>query len=199
MELLTAKNLHFSYGVKKVLDDISLRVESGELILLTGINGSGKTTLLKLLARVRSLQYGEVKSLATSLHLPKGSFYPEISLKENLYFFSKLYGSDEKILNDLVDRFSLENFWDQNIDELSLGQKLRGDLVRALLKPAQIYLLDEPFNGLDYESQNLLIEYLATMIKKDLSIIIATHNQEALKQLKFKEYQISNGKIRLQL
>lgn len=182
-KLIQLIDVDFYYGRDIILEKLNLSIYSSELILLLGENGSGKTTLLKILAGVLSPLRGEVQrdqSFKVNLHLPQTSFYPELTLKQNYDFFSKLYQTNEKYILDLIDLFEIGSFLNKPVEELSFGQKIRGDLVRTFMRQSQLYILDEPFTGLDLNSQGILKNYMKCLLDEGISIIMSSHQKNVM-------------------
>lgn len=178
MNEIELNQIDFSYGRHLVLEKIDFKISSGEFILLVGENGSGKTTLLKILAGLLFPTKGKVlrsQNFSTNLHLPQVSLYPELSLRENFDFYSRLYQTHSDDLSHLIDLFKLKKFLYKPVEELSFGQRIRGDLVRTFMKESSLYILDEPFTGLDTDSQEILKSYMKLKLEEGKSIIISSH------------------------
>ena len=200
LNLIQIKNLEFGYENKKIFDKFNLTINKGESVLITGENGSGKTTLLNLLAAFSLPQKGEIYFNETLLNnidyqsLQNGITYYsqddvlfDCSIRENILSFNNGSEISEKELinvckkiNILDDILKLEKGFDSLLSEskaLSLGQGKKIIIARALLKPSQLILFDEPLTGLDENSQKCIIETLKEL-RKDKILIIATHRPE---------------------
>jgi len=198
------KNLSFSYQNKFIIKKISYSFESGKIHFINGKNGSGKTTLLKLIATFLSPVYGEIEynnikfkkfkmesrnKISYITHLPM--LYPELTLEENFKFFKKLYSIDKK--EDLRKNFNLLPYNDMQVKKYSRGMKQKASIALSLLKDTDIFLFDEPFSGLDIESQNILNEYIINLSKEDKLIILISHHVRNMDNCIY--YNLENGKI----
>ena len=185
--LLEVKNLCSGYSPGNyVLNDISVKVNEGEILAVIGPNGCGKTTLLKTLARLLpyrgtiTLESGEISSLKRNKLAKKiallsqnaGVYFPysvyetaalgRFPHSEN--FFKTLTPEDEKIINDVLIKLELLEEKDRLINELSGGQLQRVFLARTLIQNPDIILLDEPTNHLDLKHQLELLDYLSLWV-----------------------------------
>jgi len=181
-EILVFKNVYKSYGMKPVLEGFSLTVMSGEVIRLEGPNGSGKTTVLKLASGIERPTRGEVKVLGTPPWRPKAkrSFgvllhnnmtYPDLTVEENLRFFSKLYGTEPEKAMELASLVGLDERLHQLAGELSFGWRKRLELVRALLHGPRLLLLDEPFVGLDEKGKSDILKLIKEAIRSGAAVM----------------------------
>ena len=176
------------------LDSVDLAIEEGEIFGLLGPNGAGKTTMIKILATLLLPTSGEayVKGLEVSknaskvrkvINLVSGGETPGygiLSVKENLWFFSQLYGLSRQAANDrikgLVTQLGLDNYIDTRMSKLSTGFKQRLNLARGFINNPAVVFLDEPTLGLDV----LSAKQLRTMIKSWMTdgtktVLLTTH------------------------
>lgn len=193
--ILKLNDVHQAYGSRMVLRQISFELKKGEGIALTGPNGAGKTTLLKLLAGLIRPHSGTIEAphRLLSLFMGEAFFYRELSLEQNLSFFSSLYTSPSSRLLELIPLFGLAPFFDRPVSTLSRGEKMRGALARTFLKESPLYLLDEPFSGLDDPSIDILQKYLTSLKRQGKSFLIATHDRESAKTLADRWFQLEGG------
>ena len=176
------------------LDSVDLAIEDGEIFGLLGPNGAGKTTMIKILATLLLPTSGEayVNGLEVSknaskvrkvINLVSGGETPGygiLSVKENLWFFSQLYGLSRQAANDrikgLVTQLGLDNYIDTRMSKLSTGFKQRLNLARGFINNPAVVFLDEPTLGLDV----LSAKQLRTMIKSWMTdgtktVLLTTH------------------------
>ncbi|WP_129408287.1 ABC transporter ATP-binding protein [Marinitoga lauensis] len=193
--IIEIKNLTKIYknGIK-ALKNINLTINRGEKITIFGPNGAGKTTLIKTIGMFIIPDEGEIKikeydikkevkqikkliSIATS---NERSFYYRLSLEENLNFFGMLNNLTGKELKKKVEKGLKEMGLYENRKikymEASTGMKRRLNLARALIKEAEIYLLDEPTNGVDIETKIKIYEIMEELSKNGKTIILASHD-----------------------
>ncbi|WP_340163366.1 heme ABC exporter ATP-binding protein CcmA [Commensalibacter communis] len=178
-------NISAFHGEKLVLKNISFSLSSGESLIITGKNGAGKSTLLRILAGLRSPDAGQMtwnkaditeNAIEHTQHIAwlshQDSLKSALTAKENLLITSQIYKTD---LQAALKTVNLDHMADIPVRMLSAGQKRRTALARILLKPAQLWLLDEPSVGLDQET----IEQLGLIFKKFTKqggmIITTTH------------------------
>ena len=195
---------------KRILDNITLEIETGTIVGLVGPNGAGKTTTIKLGAGLVSPESGNVfiqgKPTIFSTSRKKMGllteaqyFYPHLRVKEWLKMMSGLSGMTgtdiRKRMDDVLELVELGTFCDQMMRTLSKGQLQRAGLAQALLHEPEILLLDEPMSGLDpywrYKVLNILLEYK----KKGGTIVFSSHIISDVETLSDQVALLQNGKI----
>ena len=166
-----------SYGKKNVLEDINLKLQNGMVYGIIGENGAGKTTLFNCIAGMESHQgiiYSELESLKN--HLGFLETTPKI--------MSWVTGKEYLKLMTLARGKKYENFMDLNIFDLPLdeyaqyystGMKKKLALTGILLQQNDIYILDEPFSGVDIQSNMLILEVIRKLKAENKLVIIASH------------------------
>jgi len=131
----------------------------------------------------------------------KSFLYEELSIYENLKYFSKLYSVYEKNeikekIEHYTEAFNLSNWIYEPISHLSTGMKQKVEIIRSLIHNPKILFLDEPFSGLDFNSIKLLIELFKELKnKKNLTIVLTTHNIELIQQFSDSILILKKGKI----
>lgn len=179
------------FGRRRALSRVSLTCEAGTILGLLGPNGAGKSTLLAILSTLLAptsgrVRYGEHdgRSAGPALRGRLGLLghdlylYPELSARENLEFFARLYGLDRA--RDRVGRAlanaGLADRADDAVSGFSRGMRQRLALERALLHGPRLLLLDEPFTGLDDASGHALVRRLRGLRDEGAIVIAATHD-----------------------
>ena len=156
-------NLSKSFGNVQAVNDVSLRVDRGEIYGFLGLNGAGKTTTIRMLLGMIRPSAGNVKVLGQSVgqqgrgpwaqvgHLVESpSCYPELTVRENLEVARRLQGvKNQKATDEIMDQLALTSYAHRKSGTLSLGNLQRLGLARALLHHPELIILDEPANGLD--------------------------------------------------
>jgi len=202
------QNLSFSYQNKFIIKKANTVFKSGKIHFINGKNGSGKTTLLKLIATFISPNFGDIiyndikfkdfktKSRADISYVTHlAMLYPELTLRENFNFFKKLYKIDKNTA-DLRDEFNLSSFNDIQVKKYSRGMKQKASIALSLLSKASIFLFDEPFSGLDLESQETLKKHIINLSKKeDKLVFLISHHIENLENSIY--YNLENGKVEI--
>lgn len=184
--------MNYSIGYKQIFKNLSFSIYENNFSLLLGENGAGKSTLLKLIfARHKGFQFKKNFSISYLGH--SLGLYTSLTLKENLEFFSKLARFENPSrLQHYLEIFSLKKNYLDPVHTFSEGMKKKSSIIRSLLFQPELWLLDEPFNGLDQSSSLILKQIL-----KEFSgtILLVTHKPEDVKDLAHNLYQIQNKTI----
>ncbi|RHW36795.1 sulfate ABC transporter ATP-binding protein [Lysinibacillus yapensis] len=210
------ENVSKSFGSFQALSDISIDIESGELIALLGPSGSGKTTLLRILAGLEGLDEGAILFDGQNITnvSPKerevGFVFQHYALFRHMTVFDNVaYGlkvrprktrpSKEEIakkVKELLTLVKLENFADRYPTQLSGGQRQRVALARALAVEPKVLLLDEPFGALDAKVRKELRRWLRKLHNEfNVTSIFVTHDQEEALDVANRIIVMNNGKI----
>lgn len=183
------------FGRQRALLRVSLTCRAGEIIGLLGPNGSGKSTLLSILAGLLAPSSGEVRYGGRNLdQLGAGArrhvglvahellLYEELTARENLEFFAKLYGLSGPAgrAASALDRAGLAGRADEPVSRLSRGMRQRVALERALIHSPRLLLLDEPFTGLDDDSMRTLVARLVALRLAGHIVLVATHDLDVV-------------------
>ncbi len=160
--MLELKNVSFSYGERKVLDGFSLKVENGQCVCLKGHSGCGKTTVLRLILGLEEPSDGEVSRVnQPSVVFQEDRLVTSLSLKKNILL--PLNKERYKTALDLITEAGLGDALNKRVSELSGGMKRRAAIVRAVAFGGDALILDEPFNGIDPDTRDIM----ASMIKRE--------------------------------
>ena len=188
---LTIQNVSKAYGFLWALKDLNFDLSAGEFVALLGPNGAGKTTLLKLIAGLISPTLGKIELDGASfsrasgsaraqigLLTPAGHLYENLTLRENLQFFTSLYKQkqDAADINAALAHVELSGRADDYASTLSSGMKCRLSIAKwSLLQPG-LLLLDEPYGVLDGTGVDLLENFLDAHCRKGNIVIMASHH-----------------------
>jgi ABC-type multidrug transport system ATPase subunit len=186
--MIRARGLTKRFGTKRVLAPLDLDVGAGDFLVVTGANGSGKTTLLRLFSGLTAPSGGELdlavdrSELGLLAHEPL--VYRELSAIENLELFGRLYRVPERRerIGMLLERYGLWEARRERAGSFSRGMLQRLGLCRTLLHDPRLLLLDEPFNALDAEGDELLQRELASLAT-ERTLVVATHDPQRLDYL----------------
>ncbi len=210
------QNVSKTFGSFQALSDISIDIESGELIALLGPSGSGKTTLLRILAGLEGLDEGAILFDGQNITnvSPKerkiGFVFQHYALFRHMTVFDNVaYGlkvrprkerpSKEEIakkVNELLALVKLDNLADRYPSQLSGGQRQRVALARALAVEPKVLLLDEPFGALDAKVRKELRRWLRKLHNEfHVTSIFVTHDQEEALDVANRIIVMNNGKI----
>jgi zinc transport system ATP-binding protein len=192
-------NVSFSYGMRKVLENVSLLVKQGDFWGLIGPNGSGKTTLLKLILGLIRAESGEICLFGTRINKfrnwSKIGYVPQkvtqfdsrfpVTVEEVVYqgriskskIFHRFSKNDKRVVLDSLNEVGMGEYKSRLITELSGGQQQRVFLARALASEPELLVLDEPTVGVDIESQDEFYDLLSRLNKeKKLTLIMVSHD-----------------------
>ncbi|MGI9653161.1 ABC transporter ATP-binding protein [Chryseobacterium sp. RLHN22] len=194
--MLEIKNLSVSFKDKHVLQSLNLEIEEGKILGILGKNGAGKTTLFESLYQSQKYS-GEILWQSKNLLRENISyletenyFYPYITGKEYLSYFSK-----EKLVKtiELAEKFQLP--MDKFVQYYSSGMKKKLALIGMLMLDKPINILDEPFNGVDFEGVHLLYDIILELKQNNKTVIISSHIIETLFHTCDRIVTLENGKI----
>ena len=215
MSTLSIRHLSKSYRSRDVVSDVSLMVESGEIVGLLGPNGAGKTTSFYMIV-------GLVKSTTGSIHIDdleinqlsidkrsrlglsylpqEASIFRKLTVQENIMAILETHmaTSEESIkkrLDLLLDEFRINHLRDHLGASLSGGERRRVEIARAIATRPRFLLLDEPFAGIDPISINDLQKLIHDLCDHGIGILITDHNVRETLGICDRAYIVNNGKI----
>lgn len=202
------------YETISAVDKISFNIEEGELIGFIGPNGAGKTTTLKCLSGLLHPTSGDIEVLGEAPYKRKKSFLKQIGLimgqKNQLWWDlpaldtftlqKEIYEIPDarykKTLNDLLDLMDAHEIYKQPVKKLSLGQRMKMEIIATLLHSPKILFLDEPTIGLDVVMQKSLREFIKEYNEKyNATIILTSHYMADVEALCKRVIIINHGKI----
>ncbi|MDS0526142.1 ABC transporter ATP-binding protein [Clostridium sp. SHJSY1] len=190
MNIVKVSNVVKKYSNVIILNKINLDVKEGEIIGLIGPSGSGKTTLVKSIMGMEKIDSGEVNVLdekIPNLKILKNigymaqsdALYEELTGKENLEFFARLFRLNKKKIKKRVEYTSklvnLENDLSKRVSNYSGGMKRRLSLAASLIQDPKILILDEPTVGIDPKLRFSIWKELKTLKSEGKTIIVTTH------------------------
>lgn len=195
MTVLEAHNLTVSYDKQPVLWDIDFEIPEGKLVGVIGPNGSGKTTLLKAAMGILPVDSGYVRLFGKQLNevRERMSYVPQRQsvdwdfpatvqdiCRMGRYKQGKLFGRlsklDKEIADHALERVGMTTYRNRQIGELSGGQQQRIFIARSLAQQADLYLMDEPFVGIDAASEETIIALLEEMRKEGKTVVLVHHD-----------------------
>ena len=215
-ELLRLEKISVYFGKRKILEDLNLNLNQGEILGLLGPNGVGKSTIFNIIIGLLKPNYGSVfiekknvtqdpifyrtKNYKIGYVPQHGGYFHDLTLRENLKAISEIVIDDKKLrdekINLLISKFELEPLQNIKAEFLSGGQKKRLVISLALLSNPKILLLDEPFAALDIMTiKNLQQIIVDLQTKHNISIILCDHQARDLLTCVDVAIVLSNGRV----
>ena len=202
--MIEIKDLSLSYGGRKVLDNMNLKLDDGKIVGLVGENGTGKSTLMRILAGLEKNYKGEVKiagqrpgeetnSLVSYQpdHLP---FYPSMRVREIGDLYKRFYEDfDLSRYFKLLASFGIDK--DLRVKECSKGMRDKVQIAATLSRRTKIYLLDEPMTGIDPKARRIMLKTIIENFDYQGILIISTHLISEIERILDQVIAISEGKI----
>ncbi len=208
--MLKLENISKNFNQTNVLEDVSLEINTGEIVSILGQSGSGKTTLLNIILGLEEASEGTLyfkgKDI-THTSMEKRPFnivfqdyalFPNLTAYQNLTYGlkNKKHCSTDEEVQELIHLLNLEAHLDKPIHQLSGGQKQRVALGRTLVMKPELLLLDEPLSALDGVIKESIKAKIQEIAKKlSLTIVIVTHDPEEALTMSDKIVVLDNGRI----
>jgi len=212
--ILSARDISKSYRGRKVVNNISIEVNQGEIVGLLGPNGAGKTTSFYMIVGIIKPEQGDIflnKEVISSYPMyqraQKGigylaqeeSVFRKLSVEDNILGvleFSELSKNQQKEkAQQLMEEFGLINIRKNRGDLLSGGERRRTEIARALANNPNFLLLDEPFAGVDPIAVEDIQSIISVLKKKNIGILITDHNVQETLAITDRTYLMFEGKI----
>ncbi len=207
--MLEINQLTKFYGNKKVLDELNLHINKGEICGLLGANGAGKTTTINLICGLLNYTSGSIFINREKLsHKTKyllgvspqeNLLYPYLSCVQNLAFFGKLYGlKGTKLKSSIYQCLEAVNLLgkkDETVSALSGGMQRRLNIAVALIHHPLLLILDEPTTGLDIESRYDIWQLILGLKREGMTILLTTHLLDEAEKLCDRICIMKQGKI----
>ncbi len=208
--ILDIHNLNAWYDRKNmILSDFSIKLAEHEAVGLIGLNGAGKTTFLKVLSGLLPTFCSEAITFnGTSVKLRSKDFklcrytvfaednsFQYFTFREYLSYVFSAYGEKLPDVSELLQGFHFENYADVLLKDLSTGNRKKAFLITAFALKPQLLLLDEPVNGLDFESTEYLYQQIASY-KNYGTVLFSSHILESITLTSDRVFVLENGQIR---
>lgn len=195
MEVISVKNLTVSYHKKPAIKSINLKIAEGSIVGIIGPNGAGKSTLIKAILGLLPYDTGEVKIFGKDLKESRKriSYIPQreqfdwdfpINVEDvvmmgrysHLGIFSFPGKNDKEIVEEKIRKVGMQDFRTRQIRNLSGGQQQRIFLARALAQESDIYLMDEPFVGVDAKTERTIFDLMNELREEKKTILVVHHD-----------------------
>jgi len=191
-----------------VLRRLDLRVEPGEVVLLTGANGAGKTTLLRVLAGLLPVAAGDGSVLGHSLLTARDQVrrrvslvshdslcYDDLTVRENLLFHARLAGLRRADADAGLHRLGLDAIAERRHGRLSAGQRRRCALAVAMIRESELVLLDEPHAALDRDGRDLVDLAIAEAAARGSTVLAVSHEPDLIRPFSQRELVMDDGRL----
>ena len=189
--MIDVKEISKFFGDKKVVDNVSIEIEKGEIFGLLGPNGAGKTTIIKMLVGQLKQEMGTVKLFGVEnneyteevyskigMMMDNSGLYDRLTCYDNLLLFAKIYNIDIKEIAKVLEKVELSDSINKPVKNLSKGTRQRLIMARAILHSPELLFLDEPTSGLDPATTRKIHELLFELKRNNTTIFLTTHNME---------------------
>ncbi len=206
--VLNVTSVNKSFGKEQVLKDINLSMNSGEIVSLIGPNGSGKTTLMKIIVNLCFPNSGSVDICGTDLFkdtekalsmvsslIENPSFFRQFTGKQHLEMVAYLRGKSKSKVDKYIEISELGKNINKYPHKYSLGMKQKLYVSMCLLAEPKLLILDEPTNGLDYDSVLSFIDIMRETKAKDTSVLISSHRLNELQKISDRFIFLKKGEI----
>ena len=196
--MLLANNLSFKRGQKTIFQEMNISLPSNRIIHLKGRNGIGKTTLIKILVSMLFPSTGEIywngKNIKKNLYeffanltyiMDIQTSKNELTVSENIQFWMKLFSSSikPKQLEGIFDLLSLDKYKNTQVNFLSKGEVRKLELFRLVIEQKKLWILDEPYVGLDESTYELINETFRNHIENNGMIFFSSHHYPELQNM----------------
>jgi ABC-2 type transport system ATP-binding protein len=196
-EILIVDHVSKSYKTKVALDDVSLKIQKGDVFGLLGPNGAGKTTLIRIINQIFSPDKGELFFNGEKLsekHIQKIGYLPEerglykkMKVGEQALYLAQLKGMKandaKKALDYWFAKFEISSWYNKKVQELSKGMQQKVQFITTVMHSPELLIFDEPFSGFDPLNTDMLKNEILDLSRKGATIIFSTHNMESVEQI----------------
>ena len=192
MNAIEIRNLTVAYGENIALENLNLDIEAGSLMALVGPNGAGKSTLIKTILKFLKQITGEIKINGKTLaYVPQRNSvdwdFPttlfdvvEMGCYGRVGLFKRVSKEEKQKVLKAIEQVGMLDFKDRQISELSGGQQQRAFIARALVQEADIYLMDEPFQGVDSTTEKSIVDILKKLKSEGKTLLVVHHDLQTV-------------------
>jgi ABC-2 type transport system ATP-binding protein len=212
MHAIKVQNLHKAFGELKAVDGASFEVQQGEIFSLLGPNGAGKTTTISMLSCLLRPDEGDALVMGHSIRLDQMgvksvlgvvpqeiALYEDLSARENLTFWGKMYGLRGPALrsrvNEVLEIIGLTERAKDRVGKYSGGMKRRVNIGVALLHKPKVIYMDEPTVGIDPQSRRSILDNVIALKNQGMTVLYTTHYMEEAQELSDHIAIMDHGKI----
>ena len=215
MSLLTASNLGKSYQSRRVVDDVSMTISSGQVVGLLGPNGAGKTTCFYMIVGLvpcgeGNIMLDDIELTGQPMHLrahhglgylpQEASVFRKLSVRDNIMAILELrrdldLDSRNETVQTLMEELGVSHLSEQMGQVLSGGERRRVEIARALAARPRFILLDEPFAGIDPISVREIQGIITHLTNQDIGVLITDHNVREMLGICHHAYIVNEGQV----
>ena len=205
---LEIHNICKSYGKRKVVDNLSICVNKGEVYGFLGPNGAGKSTTIRIILSLTKADSGVVKIFGQSVSeykektlihtgamIEKADFYQNLSAEQNLKMLASMTKTPSKRIDEVLDIVGLESRRMDKVKKYSQGMKQRLGIAQSLLNYPKLLVLDEPTNGLDPQGMKEVRDLIGELSSEGIAIFISSHLLDEVQKMCSHVAMISLGKL----
>ncbi len=198
--MLQVKNLSYAYKNKMVLEDLSFKLNPGNVLGIIGPNGSGKTTLITLLATNKkelsgAINYKVDKKPLVIGYIPQEiALFSELSVLDNFRIFGKLDHLNNELFKQTIKALGLDEVLNTKVSKLSGGTKRRVNIGVELIRNPQFIYMDEPIVGIEYSIREQIVTLIKELSEAGKIILIASHNIDFLRKTCDQLLKLDQGK-----
>lgn len=210
--ILEMIDVHKAFGSNHVLKGVDLSVQAGEIIGYIGPNGAGKSTTVKMILGILPMKRGEIRLFGEPIsqedpsykkrigYVPENAeLYDTLSAEEYLLFVGRLYGlSEQEVLEkslQMMDALGIKGAFTHRLSSFSKGMRQKVLIISSLLHDPDILFWDEPLNGLDANSVQIVKEILAQLKEAGKTIFYSSHIMDTVEKLSDRIVLINDGKV----
>jgi lipopolysaccharide export system ATP-binding protein len=215
MSILKANGLEKSFGRRKVVDGVTLEIDTGEIVGLLGPNGAGKTTTFRMICGMLVPDQGQILLRDQDVtdwpmyirardggmgYLPQqSSVFGKLTTEQNLIAMMELLNIPRNErrarCDELLDQFKISHVRKSRAGRLSGGERRRLELARCLVSRPEIIMLDEPFAGIDPVTVQNIQTIIRALSREGIAILITDHAAREILQITHRTYVVSDGRI----
>jgi ABC-2 type transport system ATP-binding protein len=178
--ILKVENIAKAFGKNKVLKNVSFEMNPSSMFGIVGENGSGKSTLLKIIVGEWKCDSGRIAANGRLGYCPQQTLlFSQLTIDEHFTYFAAAYGIEKQTLDSrkesLMNYFNFKKYQKEKIANLSGGTQQKLNLAIALLHQPKLLILDEPYNGFDWDTYMRFWDYTQQLRNEGCAILVVTH------------------------
>lgn len=211
--MIEVQKVSKTFGAFTALEDVSFRVEAGEVYGLLGENGAGKTTMMRMMATILKPTEGEIEVAGYSVRKEPDEvrrrigilfggdvgLYSRLTARENIAYFGSMYGMEKQAVGERIERlsqmFEMGAFLDRRVGSFSRGMKQKVAIARTLVHDPDVILLDEPTTGLDVTAATIFRRVIGMLQEEGKTILFSSHNMGEIDKLCKRIALIHKGRL----